>query len=579
MRALGVLCAMICFGGVSVSATEYELFPNPNTGANTITILSGDVATNNAETFENFGAIVVQDGATLRNITEMDILFDEDGGTGGISTVSIEAGGILEVLADSKMNFDSISHFNVSGTVNNDGDISSDWSMQFAVGSVINNDGLLTNKQGGTVRGVFNNAGVFFNSTPAYDTGGFFQQIGDFTNLSTGTVINHGEFLNFTTLTNHGAITNTVFLGGGIGRGILRNMGTLNNEVGGVVTNRHRWFNTGALNNGGLFVNHLGGLGIGNSEGASIHNLSGGTFQNDRVINSSGSITNAGLFLTGSIAGTGSYLQTAGETVVTDTLEGLTINIEGGLLSGHGTVRGVSTVGLSARVAPGYSIEPGPSVGRLDFDGDLSMAGVLVSEIESLTAYDSISVSGVLDLGALSSLELILVGGDAPGAIPGATPGSGLSLTPLDTFTIASAGSIVGDFDSIIGQSLSNGLLLIPQIVEMAEPARMDYNLVVGIPGDFNLDGQVDVADLSVWATGFGATDTYFQFGDADLNGQVDVADLSVWATHFGQTPADYAAPMVVVAISSAIAIPEPMSLGLMGLGVLGAFKRRRRGS
>jgi len=75
---------------------RYELSPNPNPKDNTIDILSGDVGIHSEETFENFGAITVHDGGTLRNLAEMNILLDEDGGGGGLLTITIEVGGLLE---------------------------------------------------------------------------------------------------------------------------------------------------------------------------------------------------------------------------------------------------------------------------------------------------------------------------------------------------------------------------------------------------------------------------------------------------------------------------------------------------
>jgi hypothetical protein len=541
-------CAIPVFvWSVGALAEEYELTPNPNPGNNSITIASGDIANNNAEPFENFGAIVVQDGGSLRNIAEMDILFDEDFGGGGLSTVTVELGGVLETLVGSKMNFDSISHFNVSGTVNNLGDISSDWSMQLAVGSQFNNSGTVNNKQGATNRGTFVNAGSFLNSTPANETGGFFQQIGDFQNQVAATMLNHGELLNFTTITNHGSITNHVFLSGGIGRGIFRNMGTLNNESDGTVTNRHRWFNTGTLNNSGLFVNHQGGLGMSNEAGAAIHNLPGGTFQNDSVMNGSGQITNAGVFHAGNIAGASSFQQTGGETVVEAMLDASTIEFMAGIVRGTGTLSG------SVSVAAPATISPGRSVGQLSISGSLELDGNYRAELGALSSADSMDVTGDVIVGPNSVLELSFISGFEPqpgdafdllfaeqinAPIANVIPPMGFETPFLvqvladefgsrDVMRLSFLADVDCDFDGdgTCGLQDLNALLGVGPIAN-GVPASVAPQL------DLTGDGVIDLSDRDVWldrAAISNGLQLPYKTGDANLDGFVDGLDFIQW--------------------------------------------------
>ena len=49
-----------------------------------------------------------------------------------------------------------------------------------------------------------------------------------------------------------------------------------------------------------------------------------------------------------------------------------------------------------------------------------------------------------------------------------------------------------------------------------------------GVPGDFNCDGMVDVADLGIVGANFNGTEVTYVDGDANLDGAVDVADLGV---------------------------------------------------
>jgi autotransporter-associated beta strand protein len=84
-------------------------------------------------------------------------------------------------------------------------------------------------------------------------------------------------------------------------------------------------------------------------------------------------------------------------------------------------------------------------------------------------------------------------------------------------------------------------------------------------PGDFNGDGFVDSADLSVWSGNFGATDAGVAQGDADGDGLVDGSDFLIW-----QRNATFA--------GGASAVPEPTALALVSaaLATLIAVRRRR---
>ena len=91
------------------------------------------------------------------------------------------------------------------------------------------------------------------------------------------------------------------------------------------------------------------------------------------------------------------------------------------------------------------------------------------------------------------------------------------------------------------------------------------------IPGDANLDGKVDVNDLTIVLSNFGQTAGMdWSTGDFNGDGRVDVNDLTTVLSHFGSS-----------ARSSAgmAAVPEPSAVALIGAGVIGLFSyvwRRR---
>jgi hypothetical protein len=75
-----------------------------------------------------------------------------------------------------------------------------------------------------------------------------------------------------------------------------------------------------------------------------------------------------------------------------------------------------------------------------------------------------------------------------------------------------------------------------------------------GLPGDFNRDGSVDVADFVVWRKSAGQTGDLSADGNED--NVVDIDDYTLWRTNFGRSAA---APRQGIAA----AVPEPISLAL----------------
>jgi hypothetical protein len=100
------------------------------------------------------------------------------------------------------------------------------------------------------------------------------------------------------------------------------------------------------------------------------------------------------------------------------------------------------------------------------------------------------------------------------------------------------------------------------------------YVALSGIPGDFQLDGDVDNADLAVWRTGFGlATSATPGNGDANSDGQVSGADFLIWQRNHGIQP-----PTIVSGIAPA---PEPATLGacVVAIAALSIMQRHRFGN
>lgn len=93
---------------------------------------------------------------------------------------------------------------------------------------------------------------------------------------------------------------------------------------------------------------------------------------------------------------------------------------------------------------------------------------------------------------------------------------------------------------------------------------RSDLVAFLGVEGDYNADGVVDLADYTVWKSAFGdAVAAPGDGADGSFNGVVDAADFTIWRDNFAPMP-----PM-------AATVPEP-SAGWLLVAAFGLVGRRR---
>ncbi len=94
--------------------------------------------------------------------------------------------------------------------------------------------------------------------------------------------------------------------------------------------------------------------------------------------------------------------------------------------------------------------------------------------------------------------------------------------------------------------------------------------------GDANIDGHVDLTDLSTVLNNFGSTTNAWTSGNFDGAATIDLTDLSAVLNNFGATNLN-ASEVAAGSSAVAAATPEPASLAIAGVGAALLMMRRRR--
>ncbi|MCA9230450.1 MAG: hypothetical protein KDA57_07355 [Planctomycetales bacterium] len=116
--------------------------------------------------------------------------------------------------------------------------------------------------------------------------------------------------------------------------------------------------------------------------------------------------------------------------------------------------------------------------------------------------------------------------------------------------------------------------------VDINDVSTLITEIARSVPGDFDLDGDVDAFDLLTLQQGMGATSgALYIGGDASLDGVVDQADYQIWQDNFGFVTSPLVAPLV----AGAAAIPEPTTGALAMIALMAlttgkcSYRSRRR--
>jgi len=354
---------------------------------NTLTINSGNTLNLASGTSNNYGTLInygnlANGNATTPSaaITNYGTLINY-GGIGGLEAGPITNYGTFVNSGNLSLELFS-SGFSSGGILINSGTIHAGlFAIPMSIGGIAINTGTID-----CIDGVLSFSGVVINS----GSGLIRSQL---QTLMSGTIDNSAmiSLFSFTSSTNSGTINNTGTIGldAILFNGSFTNSGTINNS--------------GALSNGSL-------------DGAAF--INSGSLNNSGTVNNSGFFTNSGrvtISSSGLFTTITDYTQAGGSTVVDGTLAvaapgnsgGTIVNIQGGTLSGTGTING--------NVLMAGTMMPGDAPGTLTIIGNYEQTGTgMFKELMSPYAQAFLDVSGnvVLDPGA--TLDINLLGGFNP---------------------------------------------------------------------------------------------------------------------------------------------------------------------
>ncbi|MBV6448141.1 MAG: hypothetical protein FCKEOINB_01785 [Nitrosomonas sp.] len=330
----------------------YQISPNPNFSTITINDINAE---NRLEPFDNYGNLVINGSGRLvtfgtlnnySNLINYGSLYTGKDGLFFIYGYPEYRDNGEVVNSNLFTNYGefgngSLLRITSTGIMNNYGDVINVDSMVLNPSSILNNYGTINNS----------------NSYPLESSARL--------NIS-------GSLYNSGTLNNGGSITIDK-------TGLLVNSGTLYQYTNGfanygTLENSGSWYNADAryLTNGGELINT-------------------GSFMNTYALMNSVKVFNSGIISESpNTLGYGIYSQYIGETINNGIIDMTTIDIEGGVLKGIGTLKG------SVIIGPGATVMPGLSPGILNIEGDMHSNGNYVIEIAGLNSgqFDVLNIHG-----------------------------------------------------------------------------------------------------------------------------------------------------------------------------------------
>ncbi|MCI0333395.1 MAG: autotransporter-associated beta strand repeat-containing protein [Planctomycetes bacterium] len=548
-----------------------------------LTVSSGQSVTANGAGLDNLGTLTLTGGT----IGGSGPLINEFGANliarGTIANAFTNNGtmtltGVL-TLTGAATNYGSISVVGSAGqSLRSDGGMTNSGLISLSGGG-IGGAGTLTNSNSGTIQG---SGGI---SIPVTNDGGIIKTIASSTlvlsNFSGGNINGgHVEIADNSQLTSPTAFSsggtivlkgaNSLLTGGAIANtGTISGLGRVSNSIANSGTIRAE---AGQLNLSGASPTNTASGQIQAATGAAIFYtqglaanagviaLTGGSFDNNsRPMTNTNSITGFGLIRTGGLTNTNLLSVGAGDMdVFGNVTNNGTVNVQAGrTLFFHNSVDGSGNYTGTGTVVYLGSFSPGASPASVSFEGNVDLTGSasLVMELGGLTPgtqHDQIHVAAQLSLD--SALQVSLTGGFSP--------------SPGNAFDILDWGALAGNFSSLELPTLGGTLTW--DTSQLYTSGVLSIGSSVNLPGDYNSDGSVGVADYVIWRKNNGTNNT---LANDLIGGMIGPAHYDQWRDHFGETAGAGGSPALSTAAESPVStdgVPEPASVVLLYLGLVG---------
>jgi hypothetical protein len=303
-------------------------------------------------------------------------------------------------------------------------------------------------------------------------------------------------------------------------------------------------------------------------EPGSTLSLEGGTYRSTHATDIGGMVNVEAGMSTMRIAGTTVFENGSSMTLVGDLqLDNAATWIDSSAtFSGGGTL--INIAGRTLTLADGADVDVllqndgtlvlGASVGQtqgLDFQQtasgvwELELGGTGLDEFDRMNLTGAATLAGTLELSLLVPYE----------------PSLGDMIEVLS----ASGGLGGTTFADVIQPATMPANLMFDVIYN---PTNVRLVVVSDLPGDYNQNGVVDAADYTMWRDQLGQMFTLPNENPAAATpGLVDPEDYDFWKANFGMMAGSGAGP-----ITAPQAVPEPPSIALVLLAVLGLVARER---